>query len=555
MADENDIEQLSASVAERLQETPWQYYDSPDPRARETVHNHVLEIREDLDKIAEADPLRALKIWDENIPDEYEARAADPEPDSGPTDESNSIEPGGRRRRPFEDLLYERATTEWQPSPVDGFSSQEAFDDAVERMEEEGIARTEREIRDRNARNTPNPEEEQRDEGRPESREQDRGPREARLTVAGPRVDHGPDKGDSDRHSARDAGTEEEIDPADERRDARLRMLKEGLEKRYLLADDKYHFRDAKHDVAFEAGEKRLSTRHEDPAVITSMIDLAETRGWTDLKLSGSREFKREAWFQASLRGIDVSGYSPDKLDQARLSEYQAQQGKRDLNIVKDATKPVKDDKSPKFDEKTIPTEDEPKVDLSPGQKQVVSVLEKVMADRGDSPEAIAKAREIASERFLSNRVYVGKLVETGTAPYQDKQGEKPSHYVTLEDDEGKRSKVWGVDFPRALEDSGAVVGEKVVVAFGGRRQVTIDKPIKDSDGKLVGHEKADVMRNTWDIAKFDRLREDAKSRVMQAAQSVDNPSKLAVFDKSAPSQKPAPTVQPERPRSQERAI
>jgi len=211
-------------------------------------------------------------------------------------------------------------------------------------------------------------------------------------------------------------------------------MLREGLEKRYLIADDKYHFRDDKHDVAFEAGEKRLTTRLEDPAVIASMIDLAESRGWSELKLSGTREFKREAWLQASLRGMNVSGYSPDKLDQARLAEYQAERGQAGTeNVVSNDTKRPKPVERPQFDERAAPHEDEPKVDLSPG---------KIMADRGDSPEAVAKAREIAAERFLSNRVYVGKMVETGTAPYQDQKGEKPSHYVTLEES-GRKSGAW----------------------------------------------------------------------------------------------------------------
>jgi putative DNA primase/helicase len=328
-----------------------------------------------------------------------------------------------------------------------------------------------------------------------------------------------------------------ETDATDQRRAERLRMLQEGVEKRYHVAGERYHFRDAKREVAFEAGDKRMTTQFEDPTVVASMIDLAEARGWTELKLLGSRDFKREAWLQASLRGIEVSGYAPDKLDQARLAEQRTEWERAGRNPVSPKTGRSRSTEGPKFEEQTRIHEDEPKVDLSPGQRQVISILEKVMTDRGDSLDAIARAREIAAERFVSNRVYVGKLVETGTAPYLDRDGEKPSHYVTLEDDEGKRSKVWGVQLPRALEASGAAVGERVVVACGGRKTVTIDRPIKDNDGQVVGSEKAEVTRNSWDVVKFDRLREDAKAGVLKAAQSVERPAMVRVYDSSASSE------------------
>ncbi len=563
MAQDNDIDELAVSVAERLRETPWEYYDSPDPRARETVHTHVREIREDLERIADVDPNRAIKVWDENVPDEYEARAALPDPDIEPDSEGNAIEPGQRRRRPSDEYLYEPESDgrrEWHPSPVDGFSSLEAYEDAIGRTEDEGIAEVERRMRSEEQPDANGPKREDQpapDQSAPADKIEVVTP--ALPTVAGPRIDHDQTIDDKPEKATPPSDPDVDIDPDGSHRSDRQKMLREGLEKRYLLADDKYHFRDEKHDVAFEAGEQRLTTRHDDAAVITGMLDLAEARGWSDLKLSGTKDFKREAWFQANARGIEVTGYTPDKLDQARLAEYRAEfptpADRANVNVMEQEKAPPTSTPKARFDETTVPHEDEPKVDLSPGQRQVVSVLEKVMAERGDSPEAIAKVREIASERFVSNRVYVGKLVETGTAPYQDMKGEKPSHFVTLEDDEGKRTKVWGVDFPRALEDSGAVTGEKVVIAFGGRRQVTIDKDIKDESGKVIGTEKAEVMRNTWDIAKFDRLREDAKERVVQAAQSVDNPSKMTIFDNSAPSQRPSKQVPAERQRSQERAI
>ncbi|HWU49219.1 MAG TPA: LPD7 domain-containing protein [Asticcacaulis sp.] len=487
---DKDIDALAASVRERLRETRWEDYDSADPEAREAVHNRVLEIREDLDKINDIDPLRALKVWDENIPDEYEARAGMPDLDAEPKPAENAIEPGRRRRRPEDPVL--------EADPVEGPTTTRASP----------------------------------------SSDQDASPN---------------DQTAPDRNSKSPAVPE--IDAIDQRRAERLRLLQEGVEKRYHVAGERYHFRDAKRGVAFEAGDKCMTTRLEDPTVVASMIDLAEARAWTELKLSGSWDFKREAWLQASLRGMEVSGYAPDKLDQARFAEHQSERERAGRNPASPKTGRSRSTEGPRFDEQTRTHEDEPKVDLSPGQKQVISILEKVMTDRGDSSDAIARAREIAAERFVSNRVYVGRLVETGTAPYLDKTVEKPSHYITLEDDAGKRSTVWGVDLPRGLKDANAVVGEKVVVAYGGRRTVSIDRPIKDNDGQVIGSEKAEVTRNSWDVVKFDRIREDAKAGVVKAAQRVERPAMVRVYDRSAPSKASSKTIRSETGRGRERAI
>lgn len=324
----------------------------------------------------------------------------------------------------------------------------------------------------------------------------------------------------------------------------RARLLMAGLEKQYLKADNKYHFRDEKSGVAFEALEKRMTTKHEDPAVITSMIDLAEARGWTSLKLNGTKEFKREAWLQASARGIEVAGYEPDQLDQAKLAELKAEKS-GPSNIIIDGSA-LQDRRATGRPERASPPlgyETEPKITLSHQQDQAVTVLAKMMADRGDSPEAIARAREIAAETFRTDRVHVGKLLESGVAPFNNDKREKDSPFVVLVDDKGKQTTVWGVDLPRALEASDAQVGEKIALAFRGRRDVTVDVPIKDDAGAVIGSEPKVVNRNAWEVVQFDKLREDAKAKVVEAAQRVDNPAKIKVFDHEAAAP-PAPPIQ-----------
>lgn len=63
------------------------------------------------------------------------------------------------------------------------------------------------------------------------------------------------------------------------------------------------------------AQDNRISTKHDDPRAVSIMLDLAESRGWDTLKLSGSQKFKQEAWIQARARGIEVEGYKPTQPD------------------------------------------------------------------------------------------------------------------------------------------------------------------------------------------------------------------------------------------------
>jgi putative DNA primase/helicase len=326
----------------------------------------------------------------------------------------------------------------------------------------------------------------------------------------------------------------------------RARLILAGLEKQYLKADDKYHFRNDARDVAFEAHEGKLVTQREDPAVIASMIELAEARGWSSLKLNGSQDFRKEAWLQASLRGMDVSGYQPDKVDLARLDELKAERAGVPAstrgNVIAERALSSSSTK-----EKGGLQTAEPKISLSKAQEQVVAVLAKIMAERGDSPEAIAMASEMAAERLRSDRVHVGKLVETGTAPYNNVPGEKQSPFVVLADDKGNKDTIWGVDLPRALEASGAKVGDKVALAFGGRQDVTVQTAITDATGKVTGHEAKVVNRNAWEIVQFDKLRDEGKAKVLEAAQRKDQPSTIQVFDKPVAPTKAAPTVSRER--------
>jgi hypothetical protein len=72
--------------------------------------------------------------------------------------------------------------------------------------------------------------------------------------------------------------------------------------------------------LAFEATDDRLTTRLASAQVVHDMIAVAEHRNWQAIHLRGSAEFRREAWLEASARGMEVTGYEPTDIDRRALA-------------------------------------------------------------------------------------------------------------------------------------------------------------------------------------------------------------------------------------------
>jgi hypothetical protein len=72
------------------------------------------------------------------------------------------------------------------------------------------------------------------------------------------------------------------------------------------------------------AQEDRITTKLDDRHTVSTMLDLAQSRGWDRIKLRGSESFRREAWVQAQVRGIEASGYRPRQTDMQEAARRQA---------------------------------------------------------------------------------------------------------------------------------------------------------------------------------------------------------------------------------------
>lgn len=81
-----------------------------------------------------------------------------------------------------------------------------------------------------------------------------------------------------------------------------------------------------------------------------------------------------------------------------------------------------------------------------------------------------------------------GVLVDHGRAPYENDSSQRMSYFVTLSDDKGEKRTVWGVDFERAIADSGVNRGDRMTLQHVGAESVTLP------DG-------TQAHRNGWKVA------------------------------------------------------
>jgi hypothetical protein len=92
---------------------------------------------------------------------------------------------------------------------------------------------------------------------------------------------------------------------------------------RGLVSKD-YEFRDQPGKIAFSESLLKLSSQTDSPAAAKAMVDRALERGWETVRVSGSSEFKRQAWIAATAHGIKAIGHAPTPGDRQTAEKERA---------------------------------------------------------------------------------------------------------------------------------------------------------------------------------------------------------------------------------------
>jgi putative DNA primase/helicase len=258
----------------------------------------------------------------------------------------------------------------------------------------------------------------------------------------------------------------------------------DSVQERFIQIGNKFHFPDG--TEAFTQDSNRLTTRSENSVVIQSMVAIARENGKGPVTVGGTEFFKKEAWFAASLAGLEVRGYQPTDFERERLARSLA--ARRNPAAPEAAAAPA-----------------EPR-----------------SADRAPESGGAPAPRPQASD------LIVGRLVDHGAAPYGHDPKQPMSYFVRVETARGDRE-IWGVDLERAFRQSLSTpgIGDEIGVRSVGRQPVTVLAPKLDAQGRETGQAPLDTHRNQWIVERKDFL--DERQRMAEVLRNAETPAADAI--------------------------
>lgn len=168
-----------------------------------------------------------------------------------------------------------------------------------------------------------------------------------------------------------------------------------------VIGSTEYRFRGDSSRVAFTESHLRLSTDTNSPSVARSMVDLAQARGWTGLRVSGADDFRRMVWLEASIRGVKALGYEPNIGD---LNILRREREARQSNRIQ----PVPEAASTSSPHAPAVASDKSSARGS-SRKAVIAAMDAILTEK-NVPEAKRLAVLAAAERQLAEMARNGRV-------------------------------------------------------------------------------------------------------------------------------------------------
>jgi hypothetical protein len=109
-------------------------------------------------------------------------------------------------------------------------------------------------------------------------------------------------------------------------------VIPESVARRHMQIGSEFYSRERTGQLAFSDHGNKLTTERSDLITITSMVELAQAKGWKTFTVSGDSVFKREVWRQATEKGIVVNGYELSANDQRIQLEMERQRAELNNN-------------------------------------------------------------------------------------------------------------------------------------------------------------------------------------------------------------------------------
>ena len=251
---------------------------------------------------------------------------------------------------------------------------------------------------------------------------------------------------------------------------------------KYLIKDNAYHFDDQ--TVAFVDKGTSLTVHTHNKAIIQDLVAIAEARNWQAVTVSGTKEFRREAWAAAAAAGLTVSGYTPTGIERAAAERARARR------------------------------------------------------DAADSAEATPRdSRPRAPANRPQRGVRYGTLIAHGEAPYRHDTTQSPSYFVTLRDAAGRERTFWGVGLKEAIRESNTApeVNDLVGLRRSGSTPVSVVSRSYDEGGGITT-QTVDAKRHRWEVEKAEYFGRSTTSPENQSPPSSTSETATVSATKDGPS-------------------
>lgn len=253
------------------------------------------------------------------------------------------------------------------------------------------------------------------------------------------------------------------------------------LKSKYVFTEKGDYINEAG-DVVFKDQGASLKTAKNDMDTVQDMLEVAETKGWSSIQLNGSKEFKRIAYIEATVRGIDAYGYKPNEKDLAIIDQLREE---RSINIINKADKPTPETEKTDKESEQVQSEGEEKAKVK------------------TSP-------------------FEGELMAHGSAPYKFDDKKSMSYYAHIKDDTGIIHEHWGKELSTAIESSGAEIGEKIKLVNLGKQAVQVEEKVYDQDGNFSHRQSIETYRNEWEIIREQERTEEPEIPLAQQEAEKD---------------------------------
>ena len=269
----------------------------------------------------------------------------------------------------------------------------------------------------------------------------------------------------------------------------RKSQVPEHIAAKYLVRDDRYHFDDQ--TVAFIDKGSRLTVQTHNAAVLKDLVEIAKSRDWQAVSVTGTQSFRRDAWRAAYAEGLSVSGYTPSGVELAAANRERERRA---------------------------------------GTHERIEPLGRAFGRPPSGPGDSAAEKGAAGPSGQPERgIQFGTLVDHGVAPYQHDASNSASYYVTLRDAAGAERTHWGVGLEEAImvAKSRPTIGDRVALHRVGATAVTVTTRAPGPDGEMLTRE-VDAKRNQWRIEKEEYLRGNVDAKVEATSTAPTDTSRAA---------------------------